>query len=459
MFNFHFFSKPDKKKPNKDKSLQNIKSDDLHLDTVNIVDSLTEKIDKKKRKNKKNFVDLHLETIKKVDNLMEKMEKKEDGKKQGFFENFDFSISNIFKRGGSAGEEFEPPEFLQTLPFQMNVTSKQETLEKMGSLKTSKAKFLGENNVTQTKMIQIEKNETALPTEDFSRIETKEEFDSPLITEMEIKDKGKTSKKSEEKKDDKWIFTGISGFDELLDKGIPVGSTIIVAGGPGCGKTIFCSQLIYNKASEGEDCVFLSMEERPEKLKDHMLEFGFKVEEIERSDEQIILRANGRGRISLKRLQPIRLARSIEALLEKASGTLPVDIDLVLDFIPEGFNACLLVLDSISAIETAFSGTKRQYRIYIEQLFRYFEEMNLTTFMITESSDAPHKFSNTGVEEFLADGIFVFYNFQGVKKRTRGAEIYKLRGASHSQKIVPMDITGNGIKISADESCRGQARS
>ena len=51
LFNFHFLSKPDKKKPNKDKSLQNIKSDDLHLETVNIVDSLTEKIDKKKRKN------------------------------------------------------------------------------------------------------------------------------------------------------------------------------------------------------------------------------------------------------------------------------------------------------------------------------------------------------------------------------------------------------------------------
>ena len=147
------------------------------------------------------------------------------------------------------------------------------------------------------------------------------------------------------------------------------------------------------------------------------------------------------------------LARSIEALLEKASGSLPIELDLVLDFIPKNFDTCLLTLDSISAIETAFSGTTRQYRIYIEQLFRYFENLDITTFMITESSNAPKKFSNTGVEEFLADGIFVFYNFQGIDGRTRGVEIFKLRGASHSQIIAQFTITNKGIIIDPNKSC------
>ena len=389
-----------------------------------------------------------------IDSLMNGIESTniKNEEKQGFFEKIYSSSSNLLNRGNSTGEEFDYPEFLSTIPFETNSTSKQDTLRKMGLLKTSKSGSLSKNNVSQTEMVKLEKIETTLPVDNDTKINIKEEIESPLITEMEIKDKDTTSKKSKVKKKDKWLFTGIKGFDALLEKGIPAGSNIIVAGGPGCGKTIFCSQVIYNKAAAGEDCVFLSMEERPERLKEHMLSFGYKVEEISRSEEQIILRADGKGKIALKRLQPIRLARSIEALLEKASGTLPVNIDLVLDFIPKGFDACLLALDSISAIETAFSGTKRQYRIYIEQLFRYFEEMNLTTFMITESSDAPHKFSNTGVEEFLSDGIFVFYNLQGVKKRTRGAEIYKLRGAAHSQRIVPVEITSRGLIISSDET-------
>ncbi len=253
--------------------------------------------------------------------------------------------------------------------------------------------------------------------------------------------------KDKEFKKEKWIRTGISGFDNLIKNGIPEGSNIIVAGGPGCGKTIFCLQTLYNLACQGHDCVFLSMEERPDRLKSHMISFGFDVKELKNEPNQIILSAKNCGRIALKRLQPIIIARSVEALLEKASGRLPLEIDVVLDFIPEDFNPRLLVLDSISAIETSFSGKLEQYRIYIEQLFRFFEELELTTFFITESSDAPYKFSKTGVEDFLADGIIVFYNFQGETERLRGVEIIKLRGTSHSQRIAPITISSEGINV------------
>ena len=246
---------------------------------------------------------------------------------------------------------------------------------------------------------------------------------------------------------EKFVKTGIHGFDNLIRDGIPEGSNIIIAGGPGCGKTIFCLQTLYHMASEGYDCVYLSMEERPDRLKSHMLSFGFRVKEIKRDPNQIILRVGDKGRIALKRLQPILIGRSVEALLEKASGRLPIDIDIVLDIVPTGFHPRLLVLDSISAIETSFSGKLEQYRIYIEQLFRFFEELQLTTFLITESSDAPYKFSRTGVEDFLADGIVVFYNFQGEAERLRGVEIIKLRGTSHSQRIVPIKITSEGMNV------------
>ena len=398
----------------------------------------------KKVSNGENLTYRYLKSVKKVEDLIKKMDKKK--------ENVDFSLRTILRRDDDLRKEIISPEFLKTPPFQVDGIHNQNHYENFSSTKNFTSGLFENNNFSKTETMENENFATDPPDESSSEDEIKEKFDYPLITEMKMPDKKKTSTKSKTEK--KWMFTGIQGFDELLKKGIPTGSNIIVAGGPGSGKTIFCSQVIYNKALEGRDCVFLSMEERPDRLKEHMIEFGFKVKEIERSTEQIILSADGKGRIALKRLQPIRLARSIEALLEKASGTLPVDIDLVLDFIPKDFDACLLVLDSISAIETAFSGTKRQYRIYIEQLFRYFEEMNVTAFMITESSDAPQKFSNTGVEEFLADGIFVFYNFQDAKKRTRGVEIYKLRGASHSQRVATMEITGNGIEIAPDVTCK-----
>jgi len=466
-FQINLFSKTKSKKPKDSmESIKTLKDNnniiiEPHKVTAKKIDVLTEEKYEKERKEVKQLIDLHLDTINRVDNLLKAVKKgnTNDDDKNGFFDKI--SLINPSEQRGSNKDKSPFPEFLSTTPFPRYVIDVPKIAQSSMPSNTNNADISENNDLLNTKMIDDGSQVLITPGEKPSKIELTGNDETNLISEITppIKEPEQDEdKKNKKRAKIKWLFTGIDGFDELLEKGIPAGSNIIVAGGPGCGKTIFCLQTIYNKASEGEDCVFLSMEERPERLKHHMQEFGFKVKAIEESEDQIILKANGKGRIALKRLQPIRLARSIEALLEKASGTLPVDIDLVLDFIPKGFNACLLSLDSISAIETAFSGTKRQYRIYIEQLFRYFEHLDITTFMITESSEAPRRFSNTGVEEFLADGIFVFYNFQGVKKRTRGAEIYKLRGCSHSQRIVPVNITNKGLVISPEEVCREQSR-
>ena len=41
------------------------------------------------------------------------------------------------------------------------------------------------------------------------------------------------------------IQSGIPGFDELTEEGIPKGSSLLVAGGPGTGKSIFVMQYVY----------------------------------------------------------------------------------------------------------------------------------------------------------------------------------------------------------------------
>ena len=46
------------------------------------------------------------------------------------------------------------------------------------------------------------------------------------------------------------ILTGVPGFDGLLDEGIPKGVSVLVAGGAGSGKTIFCLQTLAHQASK-----------------------------------------------------------------------------------------------------------------------------------------------------------------------------------------------------------------
>ena len=42
--------------------------------------------------------------------------------------------------------------------------------------------------------------------------------------------------------------TGIIELDRILNGGLPIGSLILVTGGPGTGKTILSTQFVYNGA-------------------------------------------------------------------------------------------------------------------------------------------------------------------------------------------------------------------
>jgi len=236
------------------------------------------------------------------------------------------------------------------------------------------------------------------------------------------------------KKTGSYVFTGITGFDELLENGIPKASSLIVAGGAGSGKTIFCLQTLINKAKEGSRCIYLTFEENEERLIQHMEDFGWNPRELIK-----------KGKLKVLRMNPFDITRNVDAMLAKQKGELLIDIDPVI--IPKEFKPDFIALDSLTAIASAFTGKEDSYRIYIEQLFRFFEKLKSTNFLITETEQIPKIFSKTGVEEFLADGVIVLYNIKHGNVRENALEILKLRGAGHQKKIVAYQITGEGIVV------------
>lgn len=232
----------------------------------------------------------------------------------------------------------------------------------------------------------------------------------------------------------KYIMTGVPGFDDLLDQGIPRGSSIIVAGGTGSGKTILCLQTLNYHAKQGKKCMYITFEENEDRLINHMMDFGWDARKLIKD-----------GNLKIIRMNPFDITRNVDALLAKQKGELLIDIDPMI--IPEDFQPDIIAIDSLTAIASAFSGKDDSYRIYIEQLFRFLEQIGATNFLITETEQVPKIFSPTGVEEFLADGVFVLYSIKHGNIRENAIEILKLRGASHQKKIVAMQITEKGVVV------------
>ncbi len=240
----------------------------------------------------------------------------------------------------------------------------------------------------------------------------------------------KTEKRKETPQE--YVKTYIPGFDNLFEHGIPKGNSVLVEGGPGSGKTNFCMQVAHNLCEKGLKVLYMSFEEPEVRLKSHMTAFGWHPETLER-----------KGLLRIKRFSALDIARSVEALLSEAKKELLIDIQPV--FFPQDFNPDIVCIDSLSSIASAFSGEETRFRIYMEQLFRYLEKFNITSFLIREVSNPTH-IGNVYVEKgeavsFLSDGIIVIYNVIYKNGRRGGAiEVLKMRGEPIDKKIVAMDI-------------------
>ena len=255
------------------------------------------------------------------------------------------------------------------------------------------------------------------------------------------KRKRKEGKKiKRERKEEGFLKTGIDGLDILLGEGVPLGSSVLIEGGPGSGKTITCLNIAKNVCERGRKVLYMSFEEPEERLLNHMRNFKWKVEEYIRNNL-----------LKIKRFNALDIARSVEALLSEAKKELLIEVQPVL--IPPDFSPDVVIIDSLTSIGSAFSGEESRFRIYMEQLFRYLESHNITSFLIRETAHPTHvgkAFVEAGeAVSFLSDGIIVLYNvFYKKGFRKRAIEVLKLRGVDIKRKIVEIEIKRNkGVMV------------
>jgi len=246
-----------------------------------------------------------------------------------------------------------------------------------------------------------------------------------------------------------YFIPNVSGLKELFTHGIPLGSAVIIEGGPGSGKTIFALQACISACKQGKKTLFMSFEEPEKRLHEHLAEWSFDPSEYER-----------KGLLRIKRFNALDVARSVEALLSEAKKELLIDVQPVL--IPQDFKPDIIFVDSITSISSAFSGEQSRFRVYMEQFFRYLETNNITSFLIMETPHPTHLGSViSGLDpavSFLSDGIIVFYNvIYSTGKRGRALEILKLRGEHIERKIVEMEILPRtGVNIYPNKIIKGK---
>jgi KaiC/GvpD/RAD55 family RecA-like ATPase len=217
------------------------------------------------------------------------------------------------------------------------------------------------------------------------------------------------------------VLTGVPGVDELINGGLIPGSLTLVTGTTGTGKTIFSSQFLYNGAAKyGEKGVYVSFEEPTENIKEHALKFGWDFEDLEK-----------KGMIKFVRYDPYHI-EDVYELIESQIKKL---------------DAKRVVIDSISALGLYVRDTPELRRM-IFNVALLLRKLKCTSVLTSEILPDQKSLSRFGVEEFVSDGVIVFYYMRTDSMFSRSMTVWKMRGTDHSHKLHPYNIIGDeGIVV------------
>ena len=222
--------------------------------------------------------------------------------------------------------------------------------------------------------------------------------------------------------------TGIKGFDEITEGGLPRNRITLISGGPGSGKTLLGIDFLVNGVIEHKERgVFMSFEETEDELYQDVaslnLDLAGLVAKNEIRFEHVLLLRNDiheKGEFNLEGLF-IRLELAIDSIGAKR-----------------------VVLDSI---ESLFAGITDPgvLRLEIKRLFRWLKEKRVTAIITGEQGE--NTFTRHGLEEFISDCIILLDNRVRKQVSTRRIRVIKYRGSAHGTNEYPFVIDKDGLSV------------
>ncbi len=239
-------------------------------------------------------------------------------------------------------------------------------------------------------------------------------------------------------------LTGIPGLDDMLQGGIPRTYTVLVAGGPGAGKSTFAMQYLYNGVTKyGEPGIYITLEERPKDFVNNFTSYGWDIAKV-----KIIGMIPQKASLAsgTKYIDP-REKKEGSNLLEFNPKKFSVDTvrDVIVQEVQRS-NSKRLVIDSLASLSIQMENI-HEIRQEVLGLSNMLNDLGCTSLLLTEMPEGQSGISRFGVEEFMCQGVIALYNIKKGSERVRGLEILKMRGTKHSKKICLMDLGPTGVMV------------
>ena len=218
---------------------------------------------------------------------------------------------------------------------------------------------------------------------------------------------------------DERISTGIAGLDVMLGgQGLYRGSSVLVSGTAGTGKTSVAAHLADATCRRGERCLYFSFEESPAQLIRNMGSIGLRLAPLLES-----------GLLQIRATRPT--AFGLEAHLAETHQA-------VRDFHPH-----VVVMDPVSSM--IGNGAFGDVRAVLMRLMDYLKGELITSFF-THLSSTAQEATDVGISSII-DTWLLLRDVELNGERDRVMYILKSRGMAHSNQMREFRLTSEGVQI------------
>jgi circadian clock protein KaiC len=221
--------------------------------------------------------------------------------------------------------------------------------------------------------------------------------------------------------------TGIKGFDQITEGGLPQNRITLICGAAGTGKTLWGIDFLINGAANyKEPGVFMSFEETEDELYKDVASLNLDLKGLV-SQKKILLEY-----VLLERRDVQESDFNLEGLLIRLEHAI------------DSIGAKRVVLDSI---ESLFAGITDAgiLRLEIKRLFRWLKEKQVTAIVTGEPRQG--SYTRHGLEEYTSDCIILLDNRVVEQISVRRTRVIKYRGSNHGTNEYPFVIDKGGLSV------------
>ena len=216
------------------------------------------------------------------------------------------------------------------------------------------------------------------------------------------------------------VPTGVTALDEMLGgKGYYRGSTVLISGTAGSGKSSLASSFVNAACERGERCLYIAFEESPQQITRNMRSIGLDLDRWVR-----------------KGLLRFHAARSTLYGLEMH---LVACHKLIQDFKPDA-----VILDPIGTL--TFAGTVSDTTSMLTRLMDFLKSQQITAVWTSLTSGEEKERTDVAISS-LVDTWLLLRDIETGGERNRAIYVLKSRGMAHSNQIREFLLTDHGIEL------------